>query len=423
MNYPGYANKVWEEGPHVDTLHNHLYLSFGPGWYVVPYAIFSALNIPPSPLGLQIISLIISAITAVLLFRLLRKITPNAEIAFAGTLVFATLPGPLWYGGNGYVTTAIMLPFVLIILDVWHWFSLSPKQITFGNLCLLAFSSIALTYIDWLTPFLLAGLGLWSVLQLKKDRKYAWVLLVCMASCVLGIVLVLYQFAQYIGWGQVMTYWRERFAERSNSVIQNTSVTTMLFMVAKNVATAMLPLVVLGIVFFTGNKKNIPFQKNNWLFYALASVCIYNAIFFNWSTEHEFAWMAFALVFTIAITVFILPLFTPKQLNISSTITVIFSLLMYYAVNRPGPISQNGTPYNAQKLLGQKINKSIDHETVVFTNDNNNKIVEYYAKRTFNHCENKLVAHQVMQHYQIPKAYWLQIDSNKLTAINLMTIK
>jgi MFS family permease len=412
MNYQGAGNRVLENGPHVDALQNHVYLSFGAGWYVLPYLAFKLFHVPPSPLALQVLNLCISLLTLWLLFGLLNATTRSPAAAFGGAVVFAFLPGPLWYGGNGYVTTIIMLPLVLLLLRLWHRFAQGHQNIGPGSLLALALVAVVLTYIDWITPFLCAGMGLWSVAQLRRSRRYAWVLLAAAIGTVVGIGLVLAQFAQYLGWPQVLDYWTQRFTDRSGTAVQGLSRAAMLGLLAKNLAAAVLPLLI--CLWPLASKAGRAGLKTAlWLYWAMGAVLVYNLVFFNWSVEHEFAWMAFALVATIMVAVQMVAGIAPRAKWASIGACVVLSLGMYYGINRPGAISQSGARYDAQQVLGTQIGTAMPPDAVLFTNDDFNKVLEYYARRTFNHCATPAEARQVMVKYGVKSAFWLQIENNK----------
>ncbi len=54
---------------------NTVYITFGPGWYVFPWAVMKLLNVGPSPLFLQILNLLLHLFSCIILFRI-------AEILF-----------------------------------------------------------------------------------------------------------------------------------------------------------------------------------------------------------------------------------------------------------------------------------------------------------------------------------------------------
>lgn len=413
MNYQGLGNRVLETGPHVDALQNHVYLSFGAGWYLLPYLAFKLLHVPPGVLALQVLNLCISLLTLLLLFGLLKALTGRPGLAVAGAAVFAFLPGPLWYGGNGYVTTTIMLPLVLAWLRLWHGFYQQPLRINPAALFALAGVAMALTYIDWITPFLAAAMGLWSLTQLRRSRRYAWVLVAAGAGSGLGILLVLAQFAQYLGWPQVLQYWAERFGSRSGAAVNGMGMGGMLVLMAKNLAAALLPLALCAWPLATKAGRAGLGRLHPWLYWVLGGVLVYNLVFFNWSAEHEFAWMALALVACIMVVAQLWSGMGKAAMERTAVACLMLSLGMYYAINRPGPISQRGQRYDAQQKLGAQLAANLPPQAALFSQSPVNKVVEYYAKRTFNTCASPAQARQIMMTFGITTAYWLHFENNR----------
>ena len=416
LNYQGSSNRVLEKGWHIDNKGNHVYLSFGAGWYVLPYFLFKTIHIPFTPLSLQLLNIFIGLVTVLLLYVLLLKSTVNKNIAFAGTALFACLPAPLWYCGIAYVTTAIMLPIVIAILFVWHTLEKTVDNINFKYLESLFLLGIALCYFDWIAVFLLASMALWAMVSAKHDRSYLWVAIIAVLSVAAGILLVLTQFASYLGWEQVLHYWKARFSDRSTDTSEYSAV-TMLLLILKNLSTAYLPMfLMLPLVW---NKK--VFVKENkypiWPLWALASVIPYNGIFFNWSAGHEFAWMAFGLFATIAISIYFFPVLTWPRLKKILIAAVVFSLVQYYLINLPGPVNLKGDRYDEQKKLGEWIHNNIDASTPVFINLNNDKIVEYYSKRTFNSAQSPTEAEAIAAQYHVDKAIWILVENGRVKKV------
>jgi hypothetical protein len=415
LNYQGSSNHLLDKGWHIDKKGNHVYLSFGAGWYVLPYFLFKATGIPFTPLSLRLLNIIIGLLTAVLLYILLLKAT-NKNAALAGTGLFVCMPAPLWYTGIAYVTTAIMLPIVVVILLLWQSFETSVKQINFKYLSYLFFAGIALCYFDWLAVFLLAAMAVWALFQAKNNRRYLWISMVSAGSILAGILFVLFQFAGYLGWEQVLHYWQARFSDRSTDTSQH-SAGVMLLYVLQNLASGYLPIFLLLPFIWKRNSFIKETRYPSWPLWALAAIIPYNGIFFNWSAGHEFAWMAFGLLATVAVTVYLLPSLSLPQLK-KIVIPVLFlSLIQYYLINPPGPANLKGDRYDEQKFLGEWISKNVDRSVPVFININNDKIVEYYSKRTFNSAQSPSEAKALADLYKIKEALWIEVEKGKVKKV------
>ncbi len=121
MNFQNAGDKHMDTGPHIDKDGNHLYLSYGPGWYVLPYFFYQLFHLPPKPVYLQVINLLISLLDLLLLFYLFERLVPDELpkkywIILFGCATFLFSPALLWYFGNGYVNIGIMMPMVIAII-------------------------------------------------------------------------------------------------------------------------------------------------------------------------------------------------------------------------------------------------------------------------------------------------------------------
>lgn len=416
LNYQGASNHLLDKGWHIDKKGNHVYLSFGAGWYVLPYLFFKTLHLPFTPLWLQLLNITIGVITAILLWYLLVTVTGQHKIAFAGTAIFMLLPAPLWYMGTGYVTTAIMLPVVIGILYTWNAIEKNIACVNSKYLSVLFLLGIILCYIDWLAVFLLLVMAAWALLKARTRLTYIWVTVIAMLSMLTGTGIVLMQFAGYLGWQQVLHYWQSRFADRSTGTSEY-SAGIMLWMVVKNLATGYLPLILL-MLYALKVKLRSRFQPIiSWPLWALVAIIPYNGMFFNWSAQHEFAWMAFALFSIVAISIYLLPYLKTVSLKKITGIIIFLSLLQYFIINLPGTVSIKGDPYDQQAKLGKWIQKNVDSSLPVFTNISNDKIVEYYSKRTFNTAQTPAEAIALAGVYGISAAVWIKINNGKVERI------
>ncbi|HMP93428.1 MAG TPA: hypothetical protein PKD90_11185, partial [Phnomibacter sp.] len=388
---------------------NHVYLSFGAAWMYLPYAWFTLLGQLPNALALEWLSMLIGLFTTTLLAWRLYCITGHAAQAIGGSALISLLPAPLWYMGIGYVTTAIMLPFVVELLYSWYRFSQDANNIKPLPLVWMALYSTALAQIDWLAPFLLAGIGGWALWRARLQRRYLWVTGVAGAAALAGIYLVLQPFALYVGWPQVLGYWKSRFTERSLQT-EDQGLWWLVKGVIQNTITGYLPLLLAALATAAGwLKAKTPTPP--WLVWAVGAVAVYNGIFLNWTAVHEFALMAMALVLCLWV-VLTQPGLTTCQPRWATLAWLATSLAMYFAINLPGPHSIKGQPYAAQMQLAKAIVQHTKPEAVIFTNLVNDKVVEYYARRTFNTATSLHAARQAADSAGLPAAVWIEVQDN-----------
>ena len=195
----------------------------------------------------------------------------------------------------------------------------------------------------------------------------------------------------------------------------------MLLMCARNLVSGYLPVLLLLPVAFL-KKKNTPSYGVSWPFWALLSVIPYNGLFFNWSAEHEFAWLAFGLVAALYVGIYLLPTLSFHTKNLVVGMSVLLSLGIYLVINRPGERSWKGDLYVAQMQLGDWINRHADASIPIFTNLPNDKITEYYSQRTFTNAADIETAETICRQFGIQKATWLYISDNKVQRQVLLVI-
>src|ERR1043165_9702355 len=107
LNYQNPGEKRPEKIPNVDSKGNYLYMSFAPGWYIIPYFIYQVFHLPVEPVYLQVINLVFNLATVILLFLLCERLVPaDWPRRYQGIILtcifFMFSPAILWYLGNGY---------------------------------------------------------------------------------------------------------------------------------------------------------------------------------------------------------------------------------------------------------------------------------------------------------------------------------
>lgn len=418
MNFQGAGNKVLGTGKHIDANGNHVYLSFGAGWYVLPYLIFGILHAAPSEAGLEMISIVTGLLSTLLLFRFLAKLTQHRQTAFYATLLFALLPAPLWYMGHSYVTTGIMLPLLVLLLQFWYQISTAQSAISWRQYCAFFVATIMLTYFDWIGVFLPVGMAAWYLFQKKWQRDTVIFAVVAVIAVFTAVFLILFQFASYLGWDKVQSYWLSRFSERSVSTGHST-LGHSLHIFIRFFLTGYGPLLfVLVMALITVSRKKV---TDHWIWYAIGITAVYNLVFLNWSLEHEFAWMVMSLLVILWLAQYrsewLISVAGKRWVILAS----VFSLAIYFFINRPGQFSRNGQRYDAQQNLGREIARSIPADAVIFTNLSNAKIEEWYARRTFNQALDAAAAQAITDSLQLQKAVWMEVQQGKIIRLQSMT--
>jgi hypothetical protein len=298
---------------------------------------------------------------------------------------------------------------VIAVLGYWHGYA-TQSIVNRRNLAGLMVSGITLCYFDWVAVFLLAGMTLWALAQSLRHKQFTAVALCCFAAAVAGVFLVFWQFASYLGWQQVINYWTSRFAERSTDTSQVPAI-YLGWNFFFNQATSFGPLALAAFAAISPKRLGYP-HVPNWLLVVAGSVILYNLAFFNWSALHEFAWMAGGLVATLLAGVIVLPMLSSKRLVSTTILVIALSIALYYAANPPGYTNWKGEPYDRYMVSGNNIAQRVPADAFIFTNAGDQKITEFYARRTFQVVENREAALKLIAIHQVKKAVWLEYGTD-----------
>ena len=227
MNFQHAGDKLPPNNLFVDNKGNTVYLSYGPGWYVIPYFFYQWFNLPAIPIYLEILNLVFHLVCVLLFFFLLEQLIPSEEprkyyIITTGCIFMTFSPGVLWFLGNGYINIGIMMPFVigvcLLILPMLN----DPAKISASRLISMGFLNVILVYIDWYILFFSLVTSFIALVKLRRNKKYGWLVLVLILSVGSGIALVFFQYASYMGPEAVMGYWFHRFSYRGLNLAGST---------------------------------------------------------------------------------------------------------------------------------------------------------------------------------------------------------
>lgn len=156
-----------------------------------------------------------------------------------------------------------------------------------------------------------------------------------------------------------------------------------------------------------------------WQSWALASVALYNLVLFHWSASHEFAWMALALTVIIWLASSKTAYLLQGKGRLLGALTLL-GVVFYYVLNLPGPVSISGKPYALPQQQANRIKAIVPAHARIFTHVQNQKIIEWYAGRTFQYAVDKTTAQRCVDSLHT-MAYWLTFDGDQLLDIERMT--
>jgi hypothetical protein len=426
MNFQNPGDKFLPINLGFDQKGNSIYLSFGPGWYVIPYFIYQLLNLPAVPLYLEIINLLFHLLTVFIFFCLLEKII-SAEysnkyfVITAGCCLLIFSPGVLWFMGNGYVNTGIMMPFYLGVLMLILPMLMDPGKISAARLGILGMLIILLMYIDWYIVFFSFICGIVALYKFRMNKNYGWLIFVLVISVSSGVALIFFQFTSLIGQEAVISYWLTRSSERTMHISDVTLLKKISF-VLLYFLTSYLPLILVSFIIFLKNGRMKIFRgwsKPELLFVQTtgASLLLYNLFLFNWSAEHEFSVLPWCVFLSFVGARFLGSLDNHRSALVSAF--VIAAIVQYFWINRPGPVSRDGTPYASFEYLGKSL-KKIPSDYTICIDLEQNPMVEYYAGRNLLRIHDSLSVKNVLTELGIKKAVWVNQKDYRLESIRII---
>jgi hypothetical protein len=429
MNYqhPGDLNP--EKAVNIDNKGNELYLSLGPGWYIIPYAFFQLFRLPATPLNLRLLSLLISGLIVLLSFFFFEQLIPSGTSkrftrVCTATGLFMFNPGILWYLGNGYVHLTALLPFLLLMLILLLPMLRSQENIRAIPLLLLALSVILAVYMDWFMLFLCAAICPLTLVLARKNLKYFYLTSVLIISLFTGIALIFWQFASYTSIATVAEYWKRRFLERS-FVNNSTPFPINLLSITAHLITAYLPVllfILAGLIIHPVKKIYAGWSRTETQFAILytAALCLNVLVLNNWAAQHEYSVMPAALLLAwIGAT--LLPANHKVSIAFIGTFFIL-SIAQFYYINPPGPIARNGMPYSAYQTFGQQL-RGIPPRNKIFAHlPENCPMIEYYAGRNITLAQDSSEAKQLMRKWNIDTATWVESEEFHFKATKIICV-
>jgi hypothetical protein len=428
LNFQHPGDKLPPNNLNIDKDGNSVYLSFGPGWYVIPYFFYQLFHLPAIPIYLEILNLLFHLAAVILFFYLMEFLLPSGQVrkyfmVTAGCCFMIFSPGMLWFLGNGYVNTGIMLPIVLAVLLLLLPMLQNTSRITAGRLSALFLLIILLLYIDWYILFLCFLSLLVALLKWRKYNQYGPLLLVLLLSIVTGTALIFFQFASHMGWQAVIDYWLSRSSERSLNLAGSTIFTRFSYLLIYFL-TSYLPLLLLFLVCFlySWRRKILSgWSKREIFFLKLfgASLVFYNLVLFNWSTDHEFAVIPWGILLSFVAARLLGSLKNRRMAGFAVALFMVCAISLYYWINRPGPVSRDGIPYESFKTMGESL-KGIPPDYTICIQLEQNPMVEYYAGRNLLRAPDSLSVKKLLNELGIKKAVWVSHNAYQVENIRII---
>ena len=415
------------------------YLSFPALSYLAPYYTFKSLGLSFTPWNLQVYNLTLHFLLIVLVFSALIPLF-SYRSSLVSTVLYLFAPGPMWYHGNGYTHHV----FALIMLGsaVYFFFEFLKSE-KYAKWHVLGFSVSALFLVlsEWI-GFLFLFFIVLICLRYFKIKRFQWLAFGAVISGSTGLVLLLYQYHNFIGLENYIGYLENRLTLRSGIGAENHSLLYPLWRWIYWTLTsygAWILFLLLGLFVVLRKKtkfhKATHYEKIAFLSLVLPMV-LFHLVFSEFTAVHEYSVLYNGLIWAF-LTAWLLDKMDWKSfatrpwmrfvLRKSSSLIVLpivlLSVFQYYVINRPGETAQNGDRYDQLLVIGQKIRETAQPDERVFlliqdgSLDFVNPQINYYAKRNFKPVRSHNDIQKFMSEYGGQKAIVFRIENGKIVLV------
>jgi hypothetical protein len=441
LSYQNRGDRHEEKAINIDDKGNQLYLSLGPGTFLIAYFFYQALHLPVEPIYLRILNLFLELATVILCFFFFESLIPP-EIKnryykiLAACALFMLSPGILWYYGNCYVHTANMMPFAILLLMTLMPMLQSSEKITPLRLLALSGLIIIMVYIDWFVAFLCFGAAIWSLYRSFWDKKYLILSLALGAALLTGIALIFWEFASYSSTDRLALYWKYRFQSRGFGNPQD-SFLHLLPYIAFNLVTCYMPLLILLIWGIATRKMQksravLPlshfdsaFSQKELVFICLysCSLLAYLLVLIDWSSGHEFSVVPAGLLLAYLGARW-MP--TPRKKSGAWLLFSLYTALclgQYYFINRPGAISRDGMPFDTFETFGKQLRRIPPGYKIFSDLKEVCPMIEYYSGRNLTVVPDSASAKQLMRQWGLKTSVWAATRDFTLRRIDTLRLQ
>jgi hypothetical protein len=396
------------------------YASLGPMQFILPYYFCKILQLPFTPFNVQVFSLLLELCTVFVFYAVMLAVFTNhssrIRLTVTGSVVFLFLPNTLWFFSNGYSHETLILFFYCTVLYYFIAIQQRKKPLPPFSFIVLLFLIIAGIFTDWLMVFIVIGFVIYLLFTGKKEKNsnYFWQAFWIIVSAGLAISIVFYFYSRELGTHHFRSLFFQKFQSRTVAgTTEDAGIGTMILRVIKNFAVSYLPIGLIGIlILFQKTDKRFTWKWHQWnLILFLPPLC-YTILFFGFSAAHDYAFLKFSFVIII-IWLFAIRSWTLKKITGLLTATILFSVLIYFYINRPGKKGFNGDYYDMNRQTGNFIQKNVLPDQFIYTNlaDENLQAVIYYAGRNVRNFKTREEAMQHVKDFGVTPAVYVSGDS------------
>ena len=395
-------------------------VSFGTGWFILPYYFFKIFSLSPNEQSIRIFSLIWLVVTLSTAYLLVRQIV-NAEVNKSRIVYFTVVfyvfnAASLWYHVQGYLHEIAVLPFYFA---GWWLFAKYLKIPSPKILVAIGLTLFAGIQFDWL-PFFQA-IVMSAYLLFSKDKPNRWAFLLPGIAVAAGMVYIFYHYVQWAGLPAYMNHLQEKLLKRTigGGKLQLIHGLNYNFNIGIFYVTGY---GLLTVTFLICIYKKLIKYPIVWMM--IATTMLHHIVFWGFSTEHDHGVIKMAFPLAFAGACFIEKLLSAQRILVASLIVVSNIGLYFFLHNfytRPGMYANPDFCYNVGTYIHHKIPSP---KEIVFINTEGKyyQQIEFYAQKPYILANSVTEAAQIL-HTDYPDAtgYYLTVIDGKV--VQLLPVK
>ncbi len=391
-------------------------LSFGNGWFLLPYYFLSWFALPADEINIRIFSLFWFIVTLFSVYALVKELVKDFQrrsvIIYLSLVFYVFNAAVLWYHVQGYVHETAVLPFYFI---GWWLFIKYLKAQSLSLLLSLSIILLVALQFDWL-PFFQAGIMAGWMLIDHKNIRHKAAFLVPLLSVLVGVSFIFYQYTQWATVPIYIDHLKEKFIKRTigGGGLQLFPWLNYNFNLIIFYATGY---GLLGLIFLrTLIKKKI---RQPYLWLMIACAVLHHLVFWGFSTEHDHSVVKMAFPLAFASAVGISSLAAIKRTGIT-ILAVAVNISLYFFLHNYFQRSGIYTNPEFCAQTGTFIHKNFSASDKIFMNTEGKYFLqlEYYAHKQYLLVNSSTEASAIMKKdFPGQNGYYLDVKNGQIISV------
>jgi len=416
--FPGNYNIFNDlESRYPNLLASGTYLSMGPLSYMVPWAVFKILHIPPAETSLRAFMLVLQLLSLFLFYNLVKQVfktTYRRNFTDSKTLTFDTpyyhglavsfflfSPAIMWFMGNAYCHEIMVLPLYLAAFYTGFKIIQSDYKWHLKSYLLYGGITAAAVYTDWLGG-ITALVFFVQAISIKKFNQRLPFLLTNAIAVAIPASIIMWQYSSVVGFTEYRGFFFEQLFHRRQpdgglvyiwlDYIKHFITGYGFFFIAA----------IAGIVF-----NKVTWSRPLWIMFFIP--LLHYLLFRGFSNEHDYSvlkWSPFVMLWAV----FCMPQLKKKWEGFMVIVMLCFAVFLYEYLNPPGAESYAGDRYAWMKETGKRIATEARPDEYIFMNTPSYYYqVGWYAKRNYKNVANMAEARRWLSYQTGSKGIFFQL--------------